>query len=328
MPRGAAQTLLAVIVPVRGTGDWRETIRSLAAGRRVPDELVVVDDGSEPPLWGAEGVNFPGLKSVHFIRTPPLGPAAARNTGAEAAQSPILVFIDSDVSVAPDTLGLLEERLLNAPSDVAAVQAVYSELTEVGSFATEFQNLLQRYNFLSVKDDEHFTGLSSYCIAVRRTAMEAVGGFDTTVGRPTVEDDTFGLELVRSGWRVVLARDITVRHRARYRVTTLVRRMCFMAADKIRSIRRKPWVGRMSISQSHHRPEFLLSTVGMLIACITLGFAPGLSLIAVLSAAFCQATFLRSAYQQGGLLFASRALVMILLLAASAAVGCIIGAAS
>ncbi|MCW2550079.1 MAG: mycofactocin system glycosyltransferase [Mycobacterium sp.] len=73
---------VSVVIPVR---DRPEAVRHLIAGLDPALEVIVVDDGSEPPLPGAT------------VRHPsPLGPSAARNAGIGLATRPFVALIDSD----------------------------------------------------------------------------------------------------------------------------------------------------------------------------------------------------------------------------------------
>ena len=63
-----------------------------------PDEIVVVDDGSE---FAVEEKLRPTVKkigdiSIKFVRLNDLGPSAARNAGAKASAGTILAFLDDD----------------------------------------------------------------------------------------------------------------------------------------------------------------------------------------------------------------------------------------
>jgi len=63
-------------------------------------EIVLVDDGSTDQTR-AIAANFP----VRVVPTAGrVGPAAARNLGAQSAEGDLIFFIDSDVMVRPDTV--------------------------------------------------------------------------------------------------------------------------------------------------------------------------------------------------------------------------------
>jgi glycosyltransferase involved in cell wall biosynthesis len=88
---------LSVIVPTRDRpAPLRRTLTGLANQDLEPSgyEIIVVDDGSEPPVTVAELCDSPALRVVrleHGERS------AARNAGAAHATGRTLVFIDDDI---------------------------------------------------------------------------------------------------------------------------------------------------------------------------------------------------------------------------------------
>lgn len=86
---------MSVVIPAYNS--WHTLPRllaSLAEGSVQPDEIFVVDDGSEAfvPLR-QEGLN------LHWVRLQHQGPIAARNAGWTATSSRWVVFLDSDCTV-------------------------------------------------------------------------------------------------------------------------------------------------------------------------------------------------------------------------------------
>jgi glycosyltransferase involved in cell wall biosynthesis len=103
--------------------DQRALERCVGAliGSAGPDvEVMVVDDASTD-----DSASVAARLPVRLLRLPTnAGPAAARNHGAEHARGDILLFVDSDVIVAPGTL----ERVMavfEARPDMAAVFGSY-----------------------------------------------------------------------------------------------------------------------------------------------------------------------------------------------------------
>ena len=82
-----------------------EAIRSVLAQREARFELIVVDDGSTDDT--AEAIELAVEEStvpVRVIQTENRGAAASRNLGVEAAQAPLIAFLDSDDLWAPGKL--------------------------------------------------------------------------------------------------------------------------------------------------------------------------------------------------------------------------------
>lgn len=84
---------LTVVVPVRDRTE--QLARCLAA--LVPLRVVVVDDASEQPHRVAEVAHRHGAR-VHRLATN-VGPAGARNAGLAQVRTPLVAFVDSDVTV-------------------------------------------------------------------------------------------------------------------------------------------------------------------------------------------------------------------------------------
>ena len=86
--------LISCIVPAyNGERYLGQTIDSILGQTYRPIEVIVVDDGSTDRTADvAAGYGAP----VRLISQPNAGPAAARNTGIEAARGVFLAFLDSD----------------------------------------------------------------------------------------------------------------------------------------------------------------------------------------------------------------------------------------
>lgn len=93
---------LSIIVPVYNRGDLtRHTLGSVqraSAGLNV--EVIIVDDGSEPPV--ADALARLGYKPAHLLRQPNQGLLFARLAGFRAATGRYTLFLDSDDLVSPE----------------------------------------------------------------------------------------------------------------------------------------------------------------------------------------------------------------------------------
>lgn len=106
-------TDLTVVVPVRDRTE--QLARCLAA--LVPLPVIVVDDASEQPHRVAEVAHRHGAQ-VHRLTTN-LGPAGARNAGLALVRTPLVAFVDSDVTI--DAAALLDLARHCADPEVALV---------------------------------------------------------------------------------------------------------------------------------------------------------------------------------------------------------------
>jgi GT2 family glycosyltransferase len=170
-----------------------------------PRELIVVDDGSTDGSgdvareFGAELIRFPG----------PGGPARARNRGAASATGELLYFVDADVTVPVDALARLATRVSGDPG-LAAVIGSYDDTPAAPGFFAQYRNLFHHYTHQ--KSNPEGSTFWGACGAMVRRVFEEMGGFDESYGRPCVEDIELGYRLRRAGYRILLDRDLQVKH--------------------------------------------------------------------------------------------------------------------
>ncbi len=205
--------LLSVVVPVKGgEGVLRQTLPALVASDlpRHLWELVVVDDGSTD---ATSVVAASCADVVVRLAGNSHGPSYARNRGVEVSRGDVLVFLDADVRVHPDTLRLFAE-LFQREGDVAAAMGSYDDHPPGGA-VSQFRNLLHHYvHHDNPGDAETFW---AGCGAIRREAFLAVGGYDEWhYARPQIEDIELGRRLRGAGHRIVLRPDIQCTHLKRW----------------------------------------------------------------------------------------------------------------
>jgi len=155
----------AVVIATRDRpDDLLRCLRALHAQTRAPLEIVVVDDGSEPP------VDAPALRGnvpVRVLRTDGVGPASARNVGMRATLADVVIFTDDDTIAAPRWVQAALLRLREHPEEVAVEGPVRSPPYDP----------LHAYSVTSETAGHHWT-----CnIAYRREILERVGGFAEAV---------------------------------------------------------------------------------------------------------------------------------------------------
>ena len=94
-----AEPRATVVIATRDRPDsLRRTLAALARQDTAHSwELVVVDDGSEPPVDEALLAALPGAR---ILRSGGVGPARARNAGLAAARGEHVLFTDDDTGPA------------------------------------------------------------------------------------------------------------------------------------------------------------------------------------------------------------------------------------
>ncbi len=208
---------LSVVIPVHnGAALLGRCLEALGRSALAPFECIVVDDGCSDDT-AAVAARYGATVIALGDRG---GPARARNRGAAAARADVLVFLDADVCVHPDTLGRITCHLQDHPA-TAAVIGSYDDRPTAPGVVSQYKNLLHHYVHQRSRRDA-WTFWAG-CGAIRRAAFMAAGGFDESYTRPCIEDIELGYRLHRSGARIDLDPSIQVTHLKRWTLVTLVR---------------------------------------------------------------------------------------------------------
>ena len=108
---------VSVVIPVFNRANLiGETLSSIAGQTRVPDEIIVVDDGSSDDILAALA---PFGNTVRYTRQENKGPAAARNLGLRIASGDAIQFFDSDDLMSPNNIEAKLDALERTGAEVA-----------------------------------------------------------------------------------------------------------------------------------------------------------------------------------------------------------------
>lgn len=205
-------TSVSVIVPAYNAAEFiQRTLASLEAQTRMPDEVVVVDDGSTDGT-SAEVDRFAQSTRMKLVleRQPNRGSATARNSGIRRSSGEMIAFLDADDEAYPRFL----ELALAGLTRYSHWGACFSDREVVDAQGNVMGNDLDHPGFQRIEKerrDEHFVELTDeslfakllpgsvipMTIVCRRDAVEAVHGFDETIR--IHEDRLFLLHLIKHG---------------------------------------------------------------------------------------------------------------------------------
>lgn len=132
-------------------------------------EIILVDDGSDD-LTAELASAIPGIT---VLTGDGRGAGAARNIGWRAARSPLVWFIDADCVAEPDALALLLPSFEDP--NVCGAGGSYANLLPDSLLATLIhEEIVARHRQMPSR----VNFLATFNVVYRRTALEAVGGFD------------------------------------------------------------------------------------------------------------------------------------------------------
>ena len=158
-------------------------------------ETIVVDDGSTDFTKEIVAEKFP---DVRLLSIPPSGLSAARNIGAEAATGEILAFTDDDCEPDREWLVRLGKAFLD--SEISAAGGPNLPPPARSPMEAVIRSAPGAPSHV-LFDDTHAEHLPGCNIAVRRTAFDAIGGFDP-IFRTAGDDVDFCWRLSDAGHRL------------------------------------------------------------------------------------------------------------------------------
>jgi glycosyltransferase involved in cell wall biosynthesis len=205
-------TEISVVIAAYNAGKYiARALTGLARQTRLPDEVIVVDDGSsDDTVIRVEEFMRESELNIRLVRQFNRGPGAARNHGLSKCKGDYVVFTDADDMVYPDFIS----RALFGLVQYAHWIACFCDLDVVGEEGEVLQRDLDRPLFRSIGkksvgnnyyelDDpalfeKMITGMPiPPTIMLRRSSVTAVHGFDEDV--KVGEDLMLMLKLVKLG---------------------------------------------------------------------------------------------------------------------------------
>jgi mycofactocin system glycosyltransferase len=198
----------AIVIPAMDHADNLESVLTSLDLQRA----VVVDDGSRDPDAISDVVRSHGARLIrHGVNR---GPAAARNSGLAATDSPVVAFIDSDCIAAPGWPGHLLYHFEDP--GVAAVASRVASDHGLGSVLDRYDATHSSLDMGGrpelVRPGARLGFVPSAALLVRRSAL-AESGFDEELRLG--EDVDLIWRLTEAGWLVRYDPDSVVRHRPR-----------------------------------------------------------------------------------------------------------------
>lgn len=213
--------VLSVLIPSKNRPDRVERLVASVRGQDFdePLEVIVVDDGSVPPLSFAD-------PSIQLRRNETsLGACAARNRGFEMVSGEFILMLDDDTELADPTLVRRAVDLARSHPDFAAIGFRHLDSNGVPD---PWQPAVSDVTC----ETAFFYG---YGVLLRREAIRQTDGFEETFGYGYEEQDLC-LQLHRAGWRVMFAPSLALLHHHDPRGRNWVRIHRLISRNAIRSM--------------------------------------------------------------------------------------------
>ena len=166
--------------------------------------VVVVDDGSTDDTPTIARQQFPF--TLRYVQQKNQGATTARNYGATISQSEILVFIDDDITISPQTLEAFTEKC-DPRTKVLAMGTIIKRSNVNASVYTPVVLTMAAQSLIAYDDAEfHFIDCNSELLACKRRDFFDIGMFqDPTGGHgwPNWDDVDFGYRAHLKGYRLL-----------------------------------------------------------------------------------------------------------------------------
>jgi mycofactocin system glycosyltransferase len=230
---------VTVVVPVRDrTAELDRMLAAVVVTAPGLGGIVVVDDGSADPGATERVVAAHGGRVVAHPSS--RGPSAARNTGARAAATPVIAFLDSDVVPEPGWLAVLLAHLGDPAVGAVAPRIVAWAHDGPENAVTRYERRRSSLDLgarpAPVTARSRVAYVPSAALVVRRAAFGE--GFREDM--PVAEDVDLVWRIAASGWRLRYEPGARVAHEHRASVRAWLGRKAFYGTGAAPLARQHP----------------------------------------------------------------------------------------
>jgi GT2 family glycosyltransferase len=228
---------VSICVPAHNPANLARVLDALALQTYPHDlvEVIIADDGSDPPITTPKGYRFP-VSVVRLERTLAFGAGRARNAAASEASGDLLLFLDADI-VAERQVVACYGRWFGQRSDVVVTGLCrfadlntltddeFHQLVAEDGLSRHFggqqvdnqdwrEHTFRRSDDLRVETTDAFRIVIGATLAVTADQYWNVGGF-RELGIRGIEDLEFGYRAHANGAVLMLDRDAVHWHQGR-----------------------------------------------------------------------------------------------------------------
>jgi len=196
--------MLSIIVPI--FNQWEMTCECLDSIRAntTDYELILVDNGSDPP--------FPGSTIRNETN---LGFPAAVNQGIKAAKGDIIILLNNDTIVTPhwaerlmaylDTYSIVGPVTNYAAGEQNVSIPTYNDLVELYCEAEKW-NIEHQGELIEVRF------IIGFCMVFKKSLFDEIGEFDASLWPCSGEEIDFCMRVKEAGHRIAVVREVYIHH--------------------------------------------------------------------------------------------------------------------
>ena len=231
-PKKDFQLLTSIIILTHNQLEYtKKCIESIFTRTKEPFELVVVDNGSTDGTVEYLETEVRGRKTedgrqgkraeVRIIKNKEnLGFAAGNNQGMAAARGDYILLMNNDIVVTPGWLGRMiscvernhrigivgpMSNYVSGPQLVKDVTYNLADLDGLNDFSAKFSD---QY----AGKTQRFLRVVGFCMLIKKTVIDKIGGMDDRYGLGNFEDDDFSLRATLAGFESWIAEDCFIHH--------------------------------------------------------------------------------------------------------------------
>ena len=213
-------TASIIILCYNGLGYTRQCLKSIEDCTPEPHEIILVDNGSTDGTpdflrqYAEEHENV-----VLVMNDSNRGYAAGNNQGIKVAQGDYVVLLNNDVVVTHGWLGRMIGHL-EGSGEIGMVGPVTNSVSGAQLIAdVPYGGDMDGMHVFAREFGDKYAGrtepcmrLVGFCLLIRKSVLEIIGGLDEGYKTGNYEDDDLCLRSCIAGYRNVIARDVFVHH--------------------------------------------------------------------------------------------------------------------
>jgi glycosyltransferase involved in cell wall biosynthesis len=169
---------VSVVIPSYNEGTYIDRLlEALVKQLSVDFEVIVSDAESKDETPGVIN-NFKNKLDIKLVLSPPKGPAAGRNRGAEIAKGEWLLFLDADDDF--DDPYFIKTLLVEAMRRDLQTASAKIKIKQ-GNFINKFGMSKLNYGYLKLLSHTNHPIAPGYCILTKRKLFESLKGFNEKI---------------------------------------------------------------------------------------------------------------------------------------------------